>query len=217
MSCFKEFKAFSENQSGQKLKILRTDNGTAEYINHEMSIELKKCGILHQTTVPYTPEQNGISERVNRTIVEKARCMLNDAGLGKQFWAEAVNTAVYIINRSPHKRLSKTPEEIWTGVKPSLDHLKCFGCLAMSHIPKQKRTKWDPKTKRCFLMGYSETSKGYRLYNPKNRTVFVSRDVTFMEQQFIKDNEEGAVPGSSTINELLSTDIVIETENNNVL
>ena len=85
---------------------MRSDNGT-EYVNLRMMNFMKSNGILHQTSVPFNPEQNGMAERMNRTIVEKARCLLIDSCLGKRFWAEAVNTAVYLINRTPCKGLKE--------------------------------------------------------------------------------------------------------------
>lgn len=103
---------------------------------------MKQNGIRYQTTNPYTPQQNGLAERMNRTIVEKARCMLFDAGLSKEFWAEAVNTSVYVINRCPAKGLNgKTPEQMWTGKLPDLSHMKVFGCKTMVDVPKQTRRK----------------------------------------------------------------------------
>lgn len=90
--------------------------------------------------IVYTPEQNGTAERMNRTIVEKARCMLFDANLSVKYWAEAVATAVYIINRSPSRSSPdcKCPQKIWTGHTVSLKHLMVFGTIAMVHVPKQK-------------------------------------------------------------------------------
>lgn len=99
LQIFKEFKNMAETQTGQKIKILRTDNGT-EYCNGAMKTFLRTAEIIHQTTAPYTPEQNGVAERVNRTLIEKARCMLYEAELPITFWAEAVCTAAYLINRS---------------------------------------------------------------------------------------------------------------------
>lgn len=90
----------------------------------------------------FTPEQKGVAERYNRTIVEKARCMIFDANLDLNFWAEAVNTAVYLINISPTKALKDiTPNEAWSGIKPNARHLRIFGCKAMAHIPKERRRK----------------------------------------------------------------------------
>lgn len=123
---FESFKAKVENQTGLKIKYLRTDNGT-EFCNRVFDSFLDKCGIIHQTTVPYTPQQNGLAERMNRTIVEKAKCMMFNACLDKCFWAEAVATAIYLINRSPCKgNVNKTPEEIWSGTAPNLNHLRIF-------------------------------------------------------------------------------------------
>lgn len=95
-----------------------------------------KSGINHQKTNPYTPEQNGLCERMNRTIIEKARCLLFDAKLSKEFWAEAVNTAFYLQNRIVKAGLKNcTPYEVWTGSKPNLSHLRIFGSTVMKHIP----------------------------------------------------------------------------------
>lgn len=179
---FQEFKNLVENQKSRKIKTIRSDNG-GEYISTEMEKYLKDNGIIHQKTVPYTPEQNGRSERFNRSIVEKSRCLLFDAQLNKELWAEAVNTAVYLSNRSPKACLGKntTPYEIWTGKKPNLSHLRVFGSPVMVHIPKEKRKKWDKKANMMYLVGYSENIKGYRLYNPNNQTLTVARDVVVME------------------------------------
>ncbi|GBP72018.1 Retrovirus-related Pol polyprotein from transposon TNT 1-94 [Eumeta japonica] len=140
------------------------------------------AGIRHQTTTPYTPEQNGAAERLNRTLVERAKCMILNAGLAKFFWAEAIKTAAYIINRSPTRSLSfKTPEEVWSGHKPNVSHMKVFGCEAMVHLPKEKRKKWDPKAQKMIFIGYCENTKGYRFIIPNTRTVIKSRDAVFLE------------------------------------
>lgn len=176
-----------ENKSGNTIKILRTDNGS-EYVNRDLENFLKKSGIRFQTTNSYTPQQNGLAERMNRTIVEKARCMIFDANLAKSFWAEAVNTAVYVINRSPTKGLNgKTPEEIWSGKAPDLRHIKVFGCRAMVHIPKPKRKKWDPKSQEFIFVGYCQDTKGYRLIHPTTKKLTTSRDVVFLENQVISE------------------------------
>lgn len=98
MECFKVFEAMVETQKDKKIKILRSDNG-GEFCSHNFESYLKQHGIIHQTTNPYTPQQNGTSERMNRTIVKKSRCLLYDANLEKKCWAEAVNVAIYIKNR----------------------------------------------------------------------------------------------------------------------
>lgn len=212
---FKQYKKFVENQQSKKIKILRSDNG-GEFCSAKMTDYLKQCGILHQKTNSYTPEQNGLCERNNRSIVEKARCLLYDSKFEKFLWAEAVNTAVYIKNRSPASSLDQniTPYEIWTGRKPNLSHLRIFGSPVMVHIPKQKRRKWDKKAKKMYLVGYSENVKGYRLYDPISRDVIVARDVVVMENTdassttsiVIKENKEpdesaDAVPVTSSDDE----------------
>jgi hypothetical protein len=116
-----------ENQKGRTVKCIQSDNGT-EYINNDFENLLKKRGITRRLTVPYNPEQNGISERKNRTVLDMARCLLIESGLPSSFWAEAVNTANYLRNRCPSKSLNgKTPYEMWTGKKPNLKHLRIFG------------------------------------------------------------------------------------------
>ncbi|XP_039313806.1 uncharacterized protein LOC105196674 isoform X1 [Solenopsis invicta] len=140
-SFLKNYQSLVENETDRTIKILRTDNGR-EYVNKEFEEYLKFKGIKHQLIVPYTPEQNGVAERTNRTIVEKARCMMQDADSNEKMWAEAVNTAVYLKNRSPHKAVKgKTPQEIWTGEKVDLSHLKVFGCIGYVHVPKIQRNK----------------------------------------------------------------------------
>lgn len=183
LQTFKMFKNLVETQTDRKIKTLRTDNG-GEYCSKEYSQFLGKYGIRHQTTAPYTPQQNGLAERMNRTIEEKVRCMLFDANLKKKFWAEAVNTAVYIINRSIASGLiNKSPEEVWTNKKPNLKHLRIFGCKAMVHVPKQIRKKLDSKSKKMVFMGYCDNTKGYRLYDPEKDEIVKSRDVIFIETQ----------------------------------
>lgn len=201
---FAEFKLMLENQTscnikflqprssrivnekfGNSIKIVRTDNST-EYVNADFENFLKQSGIRFQTTTPHTPQQNGLAERMNRTIVEKARCMLFGSNLDKSFWAEAVATSVYLTNRSPSRGLDgKTPEQIWTSKIPNLSHLKIFGCKAMVHVPKANRRKWDAKSEEYIFVGYCDETKGYRLLHPISKKLVKSRDVVFLENQVI--------------------------------
>lgn len=182
---FAEFKALVENQCNKFIKVLHTDNGS-EYCNKAFQTLLRKSGIYHRTSAPYTPEHNGLVERMNRTIIEKARCMLLDANLPKSFWAEAVSTAVHIINRSPcNSSLQMVPEEAWSGKKPDMNHLRAFGCKAMVHIPKERRKKLDPKSEACIFVGYCEDSHTFRLYHPVKKRIITSRDVIFFEYEQI--------------------------------
>lgn len=177
---FKEFKSYVENQKGKKIKTFRSDQGT-EFNNKQFNSYYKKHGILHQQTNRYTPQQNGMSERMNRTVVEKARCLLYDAKLNKSFWAEAVATAIYLRNRSAASGLEKTPYEMWYNRKPDVSSIRIFGSKAMTMIPKEKRQKWDKKSKRMILIGFSDNIKGYRLYDPEEKKIIISRDVVIEE------------------------------------
>jgi transposase InsO family protein len=124
---------------------LRTDNG-GEFCRNEFEELCKKCGIARQKTTPYTLQRNGVAERMNRTLMEKSRSMLSVVELGQEFWAEAVGTACYLVNRSTSSALDdKTPQEVWTGKKPCLEHLRVFGCDAYVHVPKENRSKMDKK------------------------------------------------------------------------
>ena len=179
--CFLTWKALVEKQCKRKLRTLRTDNG-GEYTSSKFESYLKDEGIRHERTVPKTPQQNGVAERLNRTLVESARSMLLDANLTKRYWAEAVSTAVYLKNRCPTRAVQGvTPFEIWHGKKPGVDHLRVFGCDAYSHIPKDERGKFDTKARKCILLGYGEVTKGYRLYDVEEKKVLYSRDVKFNE------------------------------------
>jgi IS30 family transposase len=123
---FKEFKALVENQTEKKIKVLRIDKG-GEFYGNEFEEFYKKRGIARKKTTPYTPQQNGVAERMNRTLMEKSRSMLNGVGLGQESWAEAMGTTCYLVNRSPSSVLDdKTPHEVWSGKKPSLQQLKLF-------------------------------------------------------------------------------------------
>jgi transposase InsO family protein len=183
VSKFKDFKAFAENQTGKRVKVLRTDTGK-EYVNAGLKRLLTYYGIEHELVVPYNPQQNGHAERVNRTIVEMGRCMIQEAGCSKQLWAEACSTAVYIKSRTTHAAIDDTtPEEKWSGKRPNLKHLHIFGCRVFALVPKAKRKKWDAISQELMMIGYSESTKGYRLLDPKTNHVTMAWDVIFVEDQ----------------------------------
>lgn len=200
---FVKYKNLVENQCSRKIKTLRSDNGT-EYTNNKFKEFLMKSGIVHQTSAPYTPEQNGVAERFNRTIVERVRCMLVDSGLSKSFWAEASVTAAYMLNRTPCGKESRCPEEIWSNKKQSLKHMRVFGCKAMVHVPKEKRQKLDVKSVECVMVGYCNASKAYRLFEPKSRKIIVSRDVVFIESRESKAHNSQLFFDLSDSNEVLN-------------
>lgn len=188
--CFRKFKAMVENQTGKRLKIFRSDNGT-EYLSNQFKQYLEENGIEHQLTVQYTPQQNGIAERANRTLVEMARCLLMSSGLPDYLWPEAINTAVYLRNRSATSALDDiTPYEKWFSKKPSVKHLKIFGCKAVMLDKKPGRSKLKPKGLDCYMVGYSSESKAYRVYIPDQRVVTKTRDIRFLENSTKADSVE---------------------------
>lgn len=163
------------------------------------------------------------------------RTMLRSKQLPKHFWAEAVACAVYLSNRCPTKGLEfKTPAEVWSGRTPSVQHLRVFGCtayahVAYAHVPNELRKKLDEKSEKCIFLGYSNETKGYRLYNPVTKKVVISRDVTFDEEgewtwstedkkqfHFVLDEEESVQPDSDNQSELVAVSVqpnlVVETQ-----
>ncbi|KAK9703865.1 hypothetical protein QE152_g29045 [Popillia japonica] len=142
-------------------------------------------GIQLETSAPYCHEQNGAAEREIRTIVESARSMLYTKDLPLYLWAEAVNTSVYILDRTPNVHTpNSTPFELWTGRKPVLNHLKVFGSEVFLHIPDNLRKKLEPKSRELILVGYDNDSTNYRLFDIVTKKIKISRNVTFNE-----DNE----------------------------
>ena len=135
----------------------------------------KECGIAQHKKNPYTPQQNRVAERMNRSLMEKARSMFSDVGLGQEFWIVAIDIACYLKNRSPTSSLvDKTPHEVWSSKKPSIAHLKVFGCDAFMHVPKEKRRKLDNKSEKCIFVGYKDGIKGYKLWNHVTRKIVYS-------------------------------------------
>lgn len=190
---FIKYKSFVENQLGKKIKILRTDNGT-EYVNHKFQQVCEKSGILHQKSCPHTPQQNGLAERYNRTIVERARCMLFDANLSRGFWGEAVLTAVKIMNSTWNSGINGIPEEIWSGKSVDLSKFRIFGCKAMVKVPDGTRKKWDKKSIECIFVGYAEEQKGYRFLEKSTRKLIISRDVMFFENEMSTRDKQCNTP-----------------------
>jgi hypothetical protein len=188
-SKFKEFKALIENLSVRKIKILRSNNGE-EYTSKEFVNFCKDVGIKRELTTPYNPQQNSVAERKNRTILEAMKTMIHDQDLPMCLWAEAAMAVVYVQNRLSHRALGlKTLEEMFTGKKPEVSHLKIFGCPLFIHIPKEKRNKLDPSGKKGIFVGYCKVSKAFRIYIPGQHHIEISRDVTFDEDAALKKSK----------------------------
>jgi hypothetical protein len=176
---FQEYEAMATSHFNLNISRLRRDTGT-EYTSNEFEVFCKMKGILNESTIPYTPEQNGVSERMNRTLVEKARTIIIESGLANRFWGDAISCACYLTNRSPCSVYKEkvTPFERWFGRKPDISKLRIFGCVAFA-LPKEKRRKLDKKSLKCRFIGY--VPNGYKLWDLENKKVIVSRDVIFDE------------------------------------
>ncbi|KAK8930635.1 hypothetical protein KSP39_PZI017057 [Platanthera zijinensis] len=181
-SSFLKFKAQAENYTSKRIKSLRSDRG-GEFTSNEFNSYCTKQGIRRELTVRASPQQNGVVERRNRSIIEMARCMMNEKNLPHGYWGEAVNSAVYLLNRAPTRALiNSTPYEQWHNRKPDVSHLKVFGSLVYLLIPTQQRNKLESKGEKIILVGYSEESKAYRLYNPITCKLLIARDVIIDEE-----------------------------------
>ncbi|CAL9013160.1 unnamed protein product [Prunus brigantina] len=135
-----------------------------------------------QLTISYSPQQNGVAERKNRTVMEMAKCMIHEKELPYNLWCEVVNTAVYLLNRSPTKALeSSTPFERFSGRKPGIKHLKVFGSMCYPLVPGAVRHKLEATSVMGVFIGYDICEKGYRIFNPITQKVILSRDVIFDE------------------------------------
>jgi hypothetical protein len=183
LSCFQEYQIKMEKQLGEKIKILRSDNG-GEYINKAFSRYLSEHGIIHQLTIPYCPQQNGVAERFNQTLINMARCMLIGSNLPTAFWGESTITASYILNHCPSSALHfKSPLEAWSNQEHPIDHLRVFGCKVWVKI-KTHTNKFDPRGLPGYLMGYTSRAKGYKVWIPSQRRFIATRDLIFNEREF---------------------------------
>ncbi|GJX61084.1 retrovirus-related pol polyprotein from transposon TNT 1-94, partial [Tanacetum coccineum] len=178
---FKKWKAAVENETNLRVKCLKSDNG-GEYSSREFIEYCAENGIRMLKTVPETPQQNGVAERMNRTLNERAKSMRLHAGLPKMFWEDSVTTAAYLINRGPSVPLGfRIPEEEWQGKEVSLAHLRVFGCDSYVKVKDVARDKLDAKSVKCTFIGYGSDEMGYRFWDSKSHKVVRSRDVTFNE------------------------------------
>ncbi|KAD2393237.1 hypothetical protein E3N88_40214 [Mikania micrantha] len=175
------FVLYAEKQYSLSIKCVRRDNGT-EFRNHLLDEFYQSKGIQRQYSIPRSPEQNGVVERKNRTLIEAARTMLADSGLPLTFWAEAVNTACYVQNRVlVNQRWLKTPYEILHSLTPLISFFRAFGCPCYILNTKDQLTKFDSKVDAGYFVGYSSTCKAYRVFNCRTKTVEETLHVKFNE------------------------------------
>ncbi|XP_074579060.1 uncharacterized protein LOC141835562 [Curcuma longa] len=190
-----------ENQLNKKIKVVRSDRG-GEYVSPFAEL-CAEHGIRHETTAPYTPQQNGVAERKNRTLKEMMNALLLSSGLPEYMWGEAVLTVNYLLNKVPRKKIEKSPYELWKGRQPSYKYLRVWGCLAKVMVPDPKRIKIGPKTVDCIFIGYAHNSCAYRflvylllVYESQvpeihKNSIIESRNASFFEHVFpYKTREE---------------------------
>ncbi|CAI7773623.1 unnamed protein product, partial [Closterium sp. NIES-53] len=168
----------------KRIKAIRTDGG-GEFVNVELEKWMKSKGIKHDVTTPYTPQHNGAAERLNRTLVEAVRSLLQHSKLGNEWWGEASALAAWIRNHVPTKVLpGTTPFEAWTGTKPNLSRLHTFGCLCYYHVPDPLRHKLQPKARAAIYLGIAANECAWRVWDLGERRVITSRDMVFDEDNF---------------------------------
>jgi transposase InsO family protein len=184
-----------KQKRGKAPTYMRVDNGR-ELVNDEIIKFCREEGITIETTAPYSPSQNGVAERFNRTLIELVRAMLIAKGLPTFLWDEAVNHATYIRNRSPTKALKgKTPHEAWTGKKPDVTHFREFGSDVWILDESINRSKLSPKSKKMVFVGFMEGSKSVRYWDKEKRNIKVSRNFTFSENGEMGELQVVELPG----------------------
>jgi hypothetical protein len=177
----KKFLRWAQNEFGLRVKKIRSDNGT-EFKNSQIEGFLEEEGIEHEFSSPYTPQQNGVMERNNRTLMDMARTMLEEYKTSDRFWAEAINNACYSINRFYlHRILKKTSYELLTGKKPNVSYFRVFGSKCFILVKRDRNSKFAPKALEGFLLGYDSNTMAYRVFNKSIGLVEVSCDIVFDE------------------------------------
>ncbi|KAI0520641.1 hypothetical protein KFK09_008119 [Dendrobium nobile] len=181
---FIQFKLMVERQFQQPIKILRTDRG-GEYINRSLQLFLSTCGIVHQTSCPYTPQQNSVVERKHRHLLETVRALHFQANLPSKFWVETLFASVYLINRLPSPiNNSISPYQCLYNQSPDYSHLKTFGCLYYPWIPPKLTNKLAPRSTPCLFLGYVTHTKGYKCLDLSIGRLYISHRVHFHENIF---------------------------------
>ena len=219
-----------EKQLGKVIKVVRFDRGGEYYGKHGDAGQLKgpfakyleDSGIVAQFTMPRSPEQNGVAERRNRTLMEMVRSMISRTNLPGFLWGEALKIALYILNRVPTKAVPLTPFELWTGRKPSLNHFKVWGCPTEVKLYNPTLSKLDSRTTRCYFVSYSEHSKGYQFYNPNGGTRIVeSQAAKFLEFDVAEESScSQTIEDNSTVGNMVSLSppiqIIVETPTHHI-
>ena len=181
-----------KNLTGKRIKFFHSDRGS-EFTSKEFDEFLAEEGVIRKTSAPKTPQQNGVAERMNQTLLGGARAMLEHSRMTKGFWAEVLGTTAHIANWCPHKGLGWwTPFKLLFGRTPDISYFWIFGC----HVWKfnEEAKKWDPKALPMVLIGYEPVSKVYRLWDPKSCKIVVSANVRFTETELPYQSPKPAPP-----------------------
>ena len=181
---FKEFRAEVEKQLGLPIKSLRSDRG-GEYLSDEFQQHLLENGIVSQLTAPETPQQNSVTERRNKTLLDMVRSMMIYSTLPSTFWGYALLTACYLLNNVPSKSVPKTPHKLWMGKKITLNHIRIWGCP--THVLDKESAKLDSCLEVFMFVGYPRETKGGYFYNPKENKILISINANFLEESYIQD------------------------------
>ena len=185
LDAFIEYKVEAENRTGRKLRVLRSDQRT-EYMAASFQKYLKAHGIKDETSTAGCAQQNGLSERSNRTLVETARCLLYGAELPERLWAEALNTAAFLRNLIPKKCLGlETPEFLFDGKRSRYDSIFAFGSTAYVKKKAGTASKFGAQAKKLVLVGYEMKKKAYRCYDRETNKVVIAHHVTFDESHVL--------------------------------
>ena len=180
---FKKFRSIVEQETQNAIKTLRTDRG-GEFISNEFREFCDKQGIKRHLTAPYSPQQNGVVERRNRTLLEMTRSILKQFSTPNYLWGEAVRHSTYLINRvATRSLLNAVPYEMFKGNKPNLEHIRVFGCIGYARTEAVGRKKLDDRSRSLVHLGTEPGSKAYRLFDPTTRRIIISRDVVFDESK----------------------------------
>nr|GEV28696.1 transposase, MuDR, MULE transposase domain protein [Tanacetum cinerariifolium] len=190
---FKVFQKEVENQLGKTIKSLRSDR-RGKYMSQEFLGHLKEHGIIAHRTPPYTPQNNGVSKRRNRTLLDMVRSMMSQTTLPNSFWDYALETAVRILNMVPTKKVDKTPYEIWHGKTPKVSYLIVWGCEAfIKRDAFTKPEKIDPRSFKCIFVGYPKETTRYSFYSLSKNKVFVAQNAEFFEYKLLDLKASGSV------------------------
>ena len=198
---FPVFHSMIKNQFGTKIKRIRSDNAR-DYFNQTLSPYFQTEGIIHESSCIITPQQNGVAERKNRHLLECTRALLFEQNVPKHYWGEAILTSAYVINRMPSRVLEfqsplETLSQFFPDIRSSFNLTpRVFGCTSFVHVHNHNRGKLDPRALKCVFVGYSTTQKGYKCYHPHTRKLYVTSDVTFVENKpyFSTPSIQGELP-----------------------